>query len=108
MKKELQKGEELLREYGLHGLSEIIAAGMVKAKSRGPRGQKAILRITIREVCRIAIEQGGMDPYDLCDVATMILEMSTTFLKERDQKEKQKQDEIDQQEAEEFCQEHGL
>lgn len=71
----LEMGRELLEEYGLKGLSSMLAAALIKARDSGPRVRKFLFRTTIQEVGRIAVE-AGLDPGDLCEAAMDILEIS--------------------------------
>ena len=68
-------GRDFLEEYGLKGLSSIIAAAIIKAEEADPREKKVLFKAAIKEVCRIAIE-AGVDPVDLCEASMTILEIS--------------------------------
>ena len=68
-------GRDFLEEYGLEGLSSIIAAAIIKAEEADPREKKVLFKAAIKEVCRIAIE-AGVDPVDLCEASMTILEIS--------------------------------
>lgn len=91
-------GQELLEQYGLSGLSSIIAAAIVKAERSDPRVKKLLFKASIREICRIAI-MAGIEPSDLCDAAMTILEFSNAeVIRLRNNIKMQKQTELKAQE----------
>jgi len=71
--------QEFLEKYGLTGLSQMIAAAIIKAEQSDPRAKRILFKATIREVCRISLES-GVEPTDLCEAAMTILEISNNEL----------------------------
>lgn len=68
----LEDGEKFLSQYGLSGLTEIIAAAIIKVDQGD---QEKLLRVSIEKICRSAI-RAGVDPGGLIHIAMTILEIS--------------------------------
>jgi len=94
-----QDGQEFLEKYGLTGLSQIVAAAIIKAEQSDPRAKKILFNAAIREICRISLG-AGIEPSDLCHAAMTILEYSHAEVTRIGQAQaKQKQQELEREMA---------